>query len=544
MSQIQYSINLATDDIPLLSALKSNTVIVGKIDQDYELEINSQNKLQKEKKIPEAYYVHNVMPTGQGYQSVGYMEKILAHPSAIDFNGCFTLRDIEENKSLFSPSNGKNYIWDRNFNSWQSVNPITGHEGALITIAYIAGETYIYYEKIGCFTYNKLTGKLDSVILVGLVPTLINGICSANGFLLAWDDDNNIYRSQSLSPLNFTPDPSLGSGAGVPEDIKGKIVVVLPISNGYIVYTTDNAVGATFQQNIRYPFIYREVNGSSGITIPAHVSWQDNLGEHYCWTKSGLQKINKSTAISVFPEATDFLVAKKFEDYDTVIDSFVETNLGTQLKVAVTVIGSRFLVISYGVLATEFTHALVYDIAYKRFGKLKINHVTCFKYNSPTLSGDITWAMLADLTWEDLADTTWQDLGSQLLTAEIVKEIIAFLGKNGQVQIVNFDLIHTNDSGVIVLGKYQYVRERLLTLDTIQFENLETVYNFTLTHLVSLNGKTIKYKTNPFLNEQDGTFRQFHCKKPFNTGINHSVAAKGTFHLISGILNFHLDGRR
>lgn len=544
MSQVQYSVNLSGDDIPLLSALKTSTVIVGKIDQDYELEINSNNRLQKEKRIPQAYYCHNVMPTGQGYQSVGFMEKIVAHPTATDFSGAFTLRDIDENKSFFSPSGGKNYIWDRNVASWMSINPIIGSETALVTVAFLAGETYIFYGKIGCFRYDRTTKTLIPVVLVGLVVSLINGICASQGFLLAWDDTNNIFRSQSLSPLNFTPDPSLGSGAGVPEDIKGKIVVVLPITNGYIVYTTDNAVSASFQQNIRYPFTYKEVQGSSGIASVTHVSWLDNIGEHYAWTKGGLQKINKSNATPIFPELTDFLVSKIFEDYDTITDSFNITKLTSQVNVSVTVVGERFVVISYGITPPEFTHAIVYDIAYKRFGKVRVNHVNCFKFNVPNLSGDISWDMLGDLLWDDLGDTTWNDLGSQLLTAETPKEIIAFLGKNGQIVVMNFDLVHTNDTGVLVIGKYQYVREQLLTLDSIQLENMEVDYNFSLVHLVSLDGKNTKYKNVPFLNISEGTFRQFLCTPPQTTGINHSIVAKGTFHLISGVLNFHLSGRR
>lgn len=544
MSQIQYSVNLSGDDIPLLSALKSSTVIVGKIDQDFELEINSNNRLQKEKRIPQAYYAHNVMPTGQGYQSVGYIEKIAAHPTATDFNGAFTLRDIDENKSFFSPSGGKNYIWDRNIAQWRSVNPIIGNETALVTVAFLAGETYIYYEKIGCFKYNRVTQLLEAVVLIGLVTNQINGICAAQGFMLAWDDSNNVYRSQSTSPLDFTPDSALGSGAGVPEDIKGKIVVILPISNGYIVYTTDNAVGASFQQNIRYPFSYKEVTGSAGIASANHVSWLDNIGEHYAWTKAGLQKINKSVATPIFPELTDFLVAKIFEDYDTTIDDFIVTKLTSQVDVAVTVVGERFVVVSYGITPPVFTHAIVYDLAYKRFGKLKISHVNCFKFNIPNLSGDITWDMLGDLTWDDLGDTTWDDLGIQILTAETPKEIIAFLGMDGQIKIVNFDLVHTNDLGVLILGKYSYVRERLITIDSIEIDNFEENYNFTLVHFNSVNGKITKYKTNPFLELVDGLLKKYLCKRPFNTGKNHSFVFKGTFHLISVILTFHQDGRR
>lgn len=544
MSSISYSGHLANDSIPFLTDLKGQTVIVGKIDQDYVTDINNQNKLQREKQLPEAYYAHNVMPTDEGYQSVGFIPRIASLPSANDFSSGFVLRDLDENKTLFSPAAGKNYFFDRNINMWRSISPIIGVESALVTIAFLNGETYIFYEKIGCFKYNKITQTLDPVTLVSLVVTNINGICAASGFLLAWDDTNTVYRSQSVSPLNFTPDISLGSGSGIPEDIRGKITVILPISNGYIVYTTANAVAGIFQQNIRYPFIYKEVEGSAGVFSPNHVSWEDNLGEHYAWTKSGLQKLNKSKAISVFPEVTDFFVAKVFEDYDDVLDVFTITKLASQLNVNVTVTGSRFAVFSYGIDTPVFTHAIIFDMAYKRFGKVKIDHVDVFNYAIPNLSGEVTWDMLDGLSWDDLGDTTWAELGTQIETIETPKEIIAFLKQNGEIDTINFDLIQTGNAGVIVLGKYQYVRERLITLDTIHLENINQDANFRMVHFVSINGKTTKYKTNPTLVESEASYRRYHTVHPYRTGKNHSLGLVGTFNLSALKIDFHLDARR
>lgn len=540
MAQIPFRANLANDDIPLLSSLMGRTVIMGKTDQDYELEVNSQNKLQKEKQIPQAYYVHNVMPSGQGYQSIGYLDKIPKHSSATDFRGAFTIRDADENKTLFSPSGGRNYVFDRNFNSWRSVNPQAGAESKLVTVAYVDGRTFIFYEKTACYEYDKILQAFIEVPLTGLIVTNINGICSANGFLLAWDDTNNIYRSQAAAVTDFTPDAALGSGSGIPEDIKGKIVVLLPITNGFIVYTTANAVGAIFQQNIRYPFIYREVEGSSGIVSADHVSWQDNLGEHYVWTIAGMQKLNKSKAVNIFPEITDFLVSKVFEDYDIITDTFTITKLTTQIKLHVTVVGARFIVVSYGT-GTQFTHAIVHDLAFKRFGKLKIDHVDCFQFFVPNLSGEITWAMLAGLSWSDLGETTWSDFLTQVSTQETAKEILAFLGKDGQVRVANFDLNHTGDDGVIVLGKYQFVRERLIQLDEIHLENIDETANFELVLLSSMNGKTISRISTPFLAINDGQYRKYQSSE---LATNHSLAAKGTFHLGSLQLNFHPGGRR
>lgn len=543
MSTVSYSANLSSDDIPLLSAFQGPTVIVGKIDQDYQLGINDQNRLQKSKHEPQAYYAHNVMPSGQGYQSIGFIPKIPGLPATGDFWDIFVLRDPDENKSLFSPSHGKNYIYDQNVGHWASVGAIPNADALLVTVAYVGGETYIYYEKIGCFKYTKSTKTLDPVTLTGLVANQIIGICSSQGFLLAWDDSNTVYRSQAATPLDFTPDPSLGSGAGIPEEIKGKIVILLPISNGFMIYTTENTVAATFQQNIRYPFIFREVDGSSGGFSSDQISWKDNVGEHYTWSKSGLQKLNKSKAVPAFPEVTDFLVAKIFEDYNELTNEFEIQKLSGLLNIKISMVGSRFLVISYGISSSLFTHAIIFDSAYRRFGKVKIDHTDVFNYAVPNLSGIITWEMLGDLTWDDLGDTTWADFDSQVSTKETPKSIIAFMMNDGSISVVNFDLIQTGNNGVLVLGKYQYVRERDIVLDTVELENINTDANFELIHMVSINGRTTKWTNPATLVESDDQYRRFHTKHPYRTGKNHSLAVKGTFHLSNLKLGFHLDGR-
>jgi hypothetical protein len=543
MAQIQTRANLTNDDIPLLSAYRGQTVIVGKFDQDYLFDTNPNNvqRLQREKEIADAYYAHNIVPTGQGYKTIGYVAKLNGLAGITSFDKAYVLRDPAENKSFFAPAAGKNYIFDRNINTWRSISPIVGAESSLVTVAYLSGETYIYYQKIGCFKYNKTTGTLDAVVLTGLVPILINGICSAAGFLLAWDDLNNIYRSQAASPLNFTPDASLGSGAGIPEEIRGKIVVLFPITNGFIVYTTANAVAASFQQNIRYPFIFKEIDGSSGIVNPDHVSWQDNTGEHYVWSKSGLQKLNKSKSVQIFPVVSDFLAAKVFEDYDEVNDAFLIQKLTSQLNVKLTVIGSRWLVISYGVAAGTYTHALFYDIAFKRWGKLKITHTDVFNYAVPNLSGNITWNMLTGLSWTDLGSTSWNQLATQVQTAETPNEIMGFMKRDGSVSIANFDQIHTTgDSGVLVLGKYQFSRANLLVMDEIAVENVDPNSDFSLRLLTSMDGKTTFTVSIPYNDVANGNFRNFLSDK---VGINHSIVGKGTFNFSSIEMVFHPHGR-
>ena len=75
---------------------------------------------------------------------------------------------------------------------------------------------------------------------------------------------------------------------------------------------------------------------------------------------------------------------------NTVITSEIVSSLvvGTEFPTKVTLISNRWLVLSYQVNQQNigFSHALVFDIALKRWGKLKQDHVDCFSFNSPDLT--------------------------------------------------------------------------------------------------------------------------------------------------------------
>jgi len=540
MSQIAYQANLASGFYPFLSRYQGQTVIsVGKDQAFRQTAIIGESDKDDNKGVPQLYYCHNAIPTVQGIQSIGYTQKLAGLVGVTNFNGIFLLKDPEENKFLFSPSGGFNYIYNANNTAWQSVSPIISYPtNADITIAYLNGQTYIYFARIGCYKYNRITNLLEPVTLIGINPTLINGICESSGFLLLYDDFT-IYRSQVINQLDFTPDPALGSGSSIPEGLQGKIVCCLKINDGFIIYTTANIVSASFSQNIRFPFTYNEVDGSAGLVHQSQVAWINNTGVHYAWTKVGLQLINKNKATMIHPDVTDFLTSKIFEDFDETTNTFTTTKLTSLLNISIAIVGKRFLVISYGI--TELTHALVFDLSIKRWGKYKITHVAAFEYFIPNLSGEITWEMLGELTWENLGESTWEDFTSQIETVEQPKDTLAFLLKDGTITTVQMDQIGTNHSGVAVFGKYQYIRERLLQLDDIEVENIDQdMANFTLVLLSSTNGKVIDQITTPFLSENADTYRKYNSTV---NAKNHTLAFKGTFCLSSMQLKFNQVGR-
>ena len=129
-----------------------------------------------------------------------------------------------------------------------------------------------------------------------------------------------------------------------------------------------------------------------------------------------------------------------------------------------------------------------------------------------------------------------------LLTAELVetpRRSIALLTNTGEVKIVKIDILNKNSNGVILLGKYQYVRNRKLTLDTVTVENVPEGGDFSLTDNYTLDGKNSLSKPGTIL-ESTGTLRKYGVNV---TGMNHSLMFKGAFHVTSLQLAFHNNGR-
>src|SRR5260221_1290681 len=109
------------------------------------------------------------------------------------------LRDPSENRFLYSPSNGANYVFDGNVGVWapiplrSAINPLPINS-PIVTIAYVNGHTYICYKNTGDFEYNSTTKIFDDVVLTGILAANLNGITSSNGFLIA-SGDFNVFRS-------------------------------------------------------------------------------------------------------------------------------------------------------------------------------------------------------------------------------------------------------------------------------------------------------------------------------------------------------------
>lgn len=514
MSQITYRANLSAKAFPFISENFGRSIIVPQYDNNFNRQLTSPDDVDKDVGIPQLYYCHNVMPHPQGMQSIGYTP--ILSGGLTNINRIFTLRDSGDNKVyLIFDTTGNTYIssggpWAFKGNYPQAANN-------LVTTAFVSGTTYIYIQNYGCIKYDFGTqafipgGNAGTLSFAGLVitgPGAIIGICPSAGYLVAWNN-TAVAWSSTIDPTDFIPSLVTGAGGGSVEGAKGSITLCVPHLLGFIVYTAANAVASLFSGNTRFPFNFREIVASGGVSSSDLIAYDANSGNHYAYTTSGFQLISTSQSQTAYPDLTDFIAGKLFEDFDEATNTFNTTVLtGTMLK-RVAVISDRYMCISYGV--NSFTHCIVYDLIEKRYGKLKITHTVIFEYQIPSV-----------------------------VITETPRQSIGILKADGSISVVDFSVSLATSSGVAIFGKYQFVRPRVLQLDEIAVENIRAGFTFSLTDMYTLDGKTYLYST-PTLNLSIGLFRRYKCRI---VGLNHSLLFKGAFEVCSLVLTFNPHGKR
>lgn len=507
MSQVTYRGNLSAKSFPFLSENFGRTVIVPQYDNTFNRQVQSDADSDKDIGIPQIYYAHNVLPTAQGLESIGYTT-LIPGTGVVTFTQIFLIRDSGENKAYWGiTSTGQTYL---NFGgSWVLSTVITA--GALVTTAFVSGVTYCYVQGMGCIAYFFGGSVWLPVVLVGLIvfgAGATVGICASAGYMIAWNA-TAVAWSSTVDPTDFVPSLITGAGGGQVEGAKGTITLCQPLLLGFIVYTTGNAVAALYSGNSRFPYQFREIVSSGGLSSPDLIASGSQTGAHYVYTTSGFQQISTSQTITAFSEVTDFISGKLFEDFDETTNLFSEVTLSTTMQKAIALISDRYLVISYGI--TSLTHALVYDLSQKRWGKLKIPHVQCFEFQFTNAA-----------------------------VTEIPKQSIGFLQANGQIVVVDFSVKSPTSNGVLILGKYQFVRPRLLQMEETNLENIQVGANFSFTLLSALDGKNYTQSL-PFLSYSFGLFRKYNSRV---VAVNHSLLFKGAFNIVSYVLVFNLHGKR
>lgn len=506
MTQFTYRGNLTAAEFPFLSELQGRTIIMPMVDQNYSRQASSTKNKDRDIGIPQVYYMHNVVPTEAGLTTVAY-QQLAKGPADSDnsFKEILSVRDINENFAYFANgANGRNYALTDLTIGWKRIvvdkAPIAG---ALVTTAHVNGQTYICYGGVGTFKYNFADNTLIEVILGGLDKTKIMGVTESNGYMIAWTA-TTVHWSSIVDPTDFIPSLVTGAGGGGVQETKAAIVCCLPSNDGFIIYTKKNAVVQIYSGNTQYPFNAQEVKGAGGVSDPSMVAYDGNSTNHFTYGTSGLQEISSNNAQVVFPQVTDFVSGAEFEDFDEATLKFSVFPVSGVMKKKLTMVSNRYMIISYGV--SQLTHALVYDMALARWGKIKINHVDCFEYAYPS---------------SQVADAPKRSLG--------------FLQADGTIVLGIVSYSTTGSNGVIILGKYQHERARYIQMQEIHLESIKANNLLNLKLLTTLDGSNPVITTVPYLAENTGTYRRYNCRA---SGLNHSIMLSGAFHVHSIVLKY------
>jgi hypothetical protein len=485
--------------------------------------------------LAQPIYMHNVIPASHGYQSVDFTAPLDNSCAGQDgFDTMILMKDFNGLNHFLSPAGGQNFV-SYNGETWNSSTlssqPRMSGE---VTFAYVKQETYVCYKNHGVFKYDPFSKTLQPVELFGIDSSEISGITSALGMIIAWTDDT-IYRSSFENPVDFTPSLRTGAGSQQLISLRGQIVAALPHTEGFIVYSTENAIYARSTGDLAYPFNYNEVEGASGIISAHHVASDTTYGVHYAWTKAGLQTVRNDQAKLMFAEVTDFLTCGYIEDYinswddkDRIgsplnkngYDPFYEgyysecpnnlimTAYEKPLEIKVNVVSTRYLAISYGI--GELSHVLVYDLGLQRFGKLRIPHVDIFNYQEPETFG---------------VDTARNSFG--------------LLQKNGTIRLMNMKLSQPATDAVFMFGRLSLSRASITLMDTIHLSGMfDEAGGFKMNTLISIDGMTML---------EDVYLIPFHDTKQTKvygarvSGKSHVLKMTGTFSL-NGIEVEMFDG--
>lgn len=535
-----YELNLKSSQFPFLTHLLERTSItqeIGTPEQDVK---------------PQPLYLKNVVPSLQGYDSLDQLG-IDTSIGATDIGGLgnhfdkvWPFRDENGQQLLFSPAGGRSAVLKEGETAWNSYTNLGGNP--IASRAYRKQLTYFCYAGSAVYRYKATGPVFQSIALTGLTIGNILGICSAASYMLAFDLDTIYYtnRDEAENAIDFTP--LLGTaGSFKVLHLIGKIVSILPITNGFIVYGEENAVAGLYSGNPENPFTLREIRASSGIKNTEQVSYSSNVGAHFAWTRSGLQQLSPQSAENGFPQLTEFLRAQTLEVFNNATGTITKTIYDAPFAVKLELLGHRFLCISYGPVSAApqiYTECLIYDLELQRWGKIVEDHVAIFQY---TFAGQITYLTFNDLaavTFNALAGTTFLELFNQVGTSPALQYRIGLCKPNGDLIIydrANLVAPAASSNALILLGRLAPYKVGVTKTSEVEVESGQ----LTATIYTSLSN-------DPFAIDRKTVMREFSRKAGAkaqrflgqSTGYHHLFALEGRFHLTTGIIKLSAEGSR
>jgi hypothetical protein len=502
------------------------TVITPQYDQNFDRRVDPAGE-QKDAGIPQAIYMENVIPTVNGFQSVGYSVRApltsVVAPGDVNVRAAFVVPDTSNEAVVLFRTNGG--LYSDVISSSIEASGWVLHAGATVptglshSIAFVRGVnywcdgTYLY-----TFTVNpgskQVTFTDVSGSVTGVTVANIKYICSAYNYLILLMDDGTIHWSSTTTPTDFTVSLVTGAGSEVPSGAQNANFLVSHPA-GFYIYCSNSVVFAQYTGNSRYPWKFTPVSNAGGYTDPNTVSGNYSSEIQYGVDLSGkIQLISGNAATLAAPEISSYLERKTVKDvfdYTTNVFSLLGIGLNTPAVSRLTFVLDRYILLSFSVdyflSELEFDYAFVYDTLLQRYGVLKVRHAF--------ICASSKYILFVPLREGELCYNP------------------------------SFNLPVSTHTGVLLLGKFQFVRDRFLQLEEINIESVKDVssggtQNFSLLLFPSFDGKNF---STPITLTPTITNSLIQAKT-HKTAKSHSIMLKGAFDVNTLELHFRVAGER
>ncbi len=351
-------------------------------------EVGATTIFDRDSEAPEVIYMDNVMPIARGLSSVAFKPQFPgqnltvanAHSTTVykftTISGQVLYLAITTTGVFFTLYTGSMWI----------ASPITFPTPPEVpcTAVNIQGETYLYvHQSRTLYKFDEFEFAFNAISLSGIDFGEVLGIASSGSRLVLYTK-NSLYWSSPFDTTDFIPSLATGAGATSILSIKSRILSVIGNLDGFIIYTSQNAVAARSNNDFNFPFTFGEIPGSAGIADQLQAGTQNNMGAQIIWTGQGFQQVSYEQASYVFPELSEPLMRGIIPGYSGG-KPFIK--FSDKLHNRVSFVGNRYICISYGEdNLSYFTHAAIYDTLLQRWGKLTVRHLQFITY-SPVIAG-------------------------------------------------------------------------------------------------------------------------------------------------------------
>lgn len=581
MAQIPYRANLSSATWALSLEKAGRTIINPGVDQNFDRRVDPSGDTSKAVGIPQAIFMENVLPTYEGYQSVGYKGaqditvagtttvNHVVHLPVIDDSGGGALA-VPKEWVIKITYDSEDIYYSEGYDEAESLVNVPGFgfdttpSFSPISTVFVQGRSFIYdgtniwevtNTAAGVLTFTNVTGSLSG--LGGLVVKFV----TVFNYLIAIDITGLVSWSSLTNPLDFTASLVTGAGSTTPTSLNSPIVTMLEHPQGFIIYTETNAIAARYTGNKAYPWRMYEIESSAGINIWYDVAGGVNSAAHFQKTTSGnICAVTMEKSDIIIPDVSDYLQTSRiYTEYDSELatfslqefpaDSYGYQKYGDpfgteQLASRIACLNDRYLLISYGraisapavssVLAGIFDFVFVFDLLLLRLGKFKLTHTHVDAYGGNLYLiagyGSTLYSPDSGIAWQIYHNILEQD----------------FPGEGNP----------SYHRGVLAVGKFQYIRPNNLILEGIDLEitlpepafnnttpGTDDYFNFQLYHFYSYDGFNFAnsgFGVAPYQRSRT----TYQIKYLAHTeALNHVIVVQGAFSVNTLLLTFSLGGK-